>query len=103
MWVPGRKKVVVWLLYCLVAFSFLEFLRGGPKGGGKSNVLGMPLFLLLFLVFLLFQKVSKGTPNLREKEGKGKATVAKLLLFHVDSRTLVEVSSQHKAVVNYHS
>jgi len=52
----------------------LEFLHGGgPKGGGKSNVLGIHLFLLLFLVFLLFLKVPKGTQNLRKFEAKGKA------------------------------
>jgi len=52
------------------------FLFGVPsKGGGKSNVLGIPLFLLLLLVFLLFRKVPKGTPNLTkiERKGKGKA------------------------------
>jgi len=59
----------------LVAFSFLVFLCGGsPKGEGKSNVLGIPLFLLLFLVFLLLLKVPKGTPNLRKIERKGKAS-----------------------------
>jgi len=31
-------------------------------------------FLLLFLVFLLFLKVPKGTPNLRKIERKGKAS-----------------------------
>jgi len=56
----------------LVAFSFLVFLCGGSqKGGGKSNVLGIPLFLLLFLLFL---RVPKGTPNLRKIEGKAKAS-----------------------------
>jgi len=48
----------------LVAFSFLVFLCGGSqKGEGKSNVLGIPLFLLLFLVLQLLLKVPKGTPN----------------------------------------
>jgi len=51
------------------------FLRGGsPKGEGKSNVLGIPLFLLLFLIFLLLLKVPKGRPYLRKIEGKGKAS-----------------------------
>jgi len=36
--------------------------------------MGIPLFLLLFLVFLLLLKVPKGTPNLRKIEGKGKAS-----------------------------
>jgi len=59
----------------LVAFSFLVFLRGGSrKGEGKSNVLGIPLFLLLFLVLRLLLKVPEGTPNLRIIEGKGKAS-----------------------------
>jgi len=59
----------------LVAFSFLAFLRGGlSKGEGKSNVLGIPLFLLLFLVLRLLLKVPKGTPNLRKIDGKGKAS-----------------------------
>jgi len=57
----------------LVSFSFSTFLRGGvPKGEGKSNVLGIPLFLFLFLAFLL--EVPKGTLNLRKIEGKGKAS-----------------------------
>jgi len=57
----------------LVAFSFFTFLRGGvPKGEGKSNVLGIPLFLFLFLAFLL--EVPKGTLNLTKIEGKGKAS-----------------------------
>jgi len=47
---------------------------GGPKGEGKSNVLGIPLFLFPFLIFLVFLKVQKGTPNLRKIEGKGKAS-----------------------------
>jgi len=46
--------------------------RGGAKRRGKSNVLGIPLFLFLFLAFLL--EVSKGTLNLRKIEGKGKAS-----------------------------
>jgi len=57
----------------LVAFSFFMFLRRGvPKGKGKSNFLGIPLFLFLFLAFLL--EVPKGTQNLRKIEGKGKAS-----------------------------
>jgi len=59
----------------LVGFSFLVFLRGGsPRGEGKSNVPGIPLFLLLFFVLRLLLKVPKGTPNLRKIEGKGKAS-----------------------------
>jgi len=42
-------------------------------GGGKSNVLGIHLSLLLFLVFLLFRKAQKGTPNLKKNEENGKA------------------------------
>jgi len=59
----------------LVAFSFFTFLRGGsPKGEGKSNVLGIPLFLLLFLFLAFLLEVPKGTLNLRKIEGKGKAS-----------------------------
>jgi len=59
----------------LVAFSFFTFLRGGsPKGEEKSNVRGIPLFLLLFLVLRLLLEVPKGTPNSRKIEGKGKAS-----------------------------
>jgi len=47
---------------------------GSQKGKGKSNVLGIPLFLLLFLVLRLLLKVPKGTPNLRIIEGKGKTS-----------------------------
>jgi len=58
----------------LVAFSFFTFLHGGaPKGEGKSNVLGIPLFLLLFLFLAFLLEVPKGTLNLRKIEGKGKA------------------------------
>ena len=60
-------------LHDLVAFSFFTFLRGGgAKGEGKSNVLGIPLFLFPFLAFLL--EVPKGTLNLAKIEGKGKAS-----------------------------
>jgi len=59
----------------LVAFSFFTFLRGGsPKGEGKSNVLGIPLFLLLFLFLAFLLEVPKGTLNLRKIEGKGKVS-----------------------------
>jgi len=59
----------------LVAFSFFKFLRGGsPKGEGKSNVLGIPLFLLLFLFLAFLLEVPKGTLNLRKIEVKGKAS-----------------------------
>jgi len=47
---------------------------GGAKRGRKSNVRGIPFFLILFIVFLLFWKMPKGTPNLRKNEGKGKAS-----------------------------
>jgi len=60
-------------LGCIFLFGVPSWGRG-PKGGGKSNALGIPLFLLLFLVFLLFRKVPKGTPNLRKNKGKGKAS-----------------------------
>jgi len=54
-------------------FPFSRSFAGGvPKGEGKSNVLGIPLFLFLFLAFLL--GVPKGTLNLRKREGKGKAS-----------------------------
>jgi len=48
--------------------------RGWPKGEGKSNVLGIPLFLLLFLFLAFLLEVPKGTLNLRKIEGKGKAS-----------------------------
>jgi len=74
-----HKKVNCWdvlelfdLIACVFAFLLIELYAwlhfpfwgsflggGGPKGGGKSNVLGIPLFLLLFLVFLLFRKCQK--------------------------------------------
>jgi len=51
------------------------FLCGGvPKGEGKSNVLGILLFLLLFLFLAFLLEVPKGTLNLRKIEGKGKAS-----------------------------
>jgi len=57
----------------LVAFSLFTFLRrGSPKGEGKSNVLGIPLFLLLFLFLAFLLEVPKGTPNSRKIQGKGK-------------------------------
>jgi len=58
-------------LGCIFLFGVPSWERGGPKGGGKSNVLVISLFLL---VFLLFGKVLKGTPNLRKHEGKGKTS-----------------------------
>jgi len=59
----------------LVAFSFFTFLRGGvPKGNGKSNFLGIPLFLFLFLFSAFLLEVPKGTQNLKKIEGKGKAS-----------------------------
>jgi len=47
---------------------------GSPKGERESNVLGIPLFMLLFLVLRLVLKVPKGTPNLRKIEVKGKVS-----------------------------
>jgi len=58
-------------LGCIFLFH-LPSRGGGPKGEGKSNVLGIPLFLFLFLAFLL--EVPKGTLNLAKIEGKGKAS-----------------------------
>jgi len=70
---PPECPPLSYLSPSLVVFSFLAFLRGGglPKGDGKSNVLGIPLFLLLFLVLRLLLKVPIGTPNLRKIEEKG--------------------------------
>jgi len=57
------------VLGCTFLFGVSSW--GGPKGEGKSNVLGIYLFLLHFLVFLLLLKVLKGTPTVRKIEGKG--------------------------------
>jgi len=62
-------------LHALVAIYFLVFLPlWCLKREAESNVLRFSLVLLLFVCFLLLQKVSKGTPNLRKTEAKGKAT-----------------------------
>jgi len=84
-----------------VAFSFLVFLRGGSrKGEGKSNVLGIPLFLLLFLVLRLLLKVPKGTPNLRIIEGKGKAS--QTFAFSCRLADTGKVDNQRKTAVNFY-
>jgi len=44
------------------------------SGEGKSNFLGIPLFLLLFLFLAFLLEVPKGTLKLRKIEGKGKAS-----------------------------
>jgi len=59
-------------LGCIFLFHVPSW--GAPKGEGKSNVLGIPLFLLLFLVLRLLLEVPKGTPNSGKIEGKGKAS-----------------------------
>jgi len=65
----------------------------GGGGGGKSNFLGIPLLPAPFPRFpALFE-----SGKLKEKE-----KLAKLLLFHADSQTLVKVYNQHKTVVNYY-
>jgi len=51
-----------------------SFAGGSPKGEGKSNVLGIPLFLFLFPFLAFLLEVPKGTLNLRKIEGKGKAS-----------------------------
>jgi len=60
------------LLRCIFLFGVLSW--GSQNGEGKTNVLGIPLFLLLFLVLRLLLKVPKGTANSRKIEGKGKAS-----------------------------
>jgi len=83
----------------LVAFSFLEFLHGGGVQKEEENpMLWEFLFSCSFSLFSCsFGKCQK-EPQIWGKI-KEKEKLAKLLLFYVDSLTLVKVSSQHKTVV----
>jgi len=79
------------LLSTLVVFSFFCVPSSkGPKRRGLSS------FVAPFPVFLLPWKVPKRTPNVRKVRENGK--LAELLLFHVDSQTMVKVASPHQKV-----
>ena len=84
MWHMGAKA--------LVAFSFLVLLLGGVSKRRRTSC----SFSLFCGSFWKFQKEHQIWGQVKEKE-----KLAKLLLFHADSLTLVKVDNQHKTAANF--